>query len=149
LRIVPSDLARELVEHAVVADPVRHGVAAPGAALWTVVVRSGRPHFPGEPRLPVDPFRAIGNAVGIWNPQPGMPADHLVDQLVSANIEATPVVGNCTSSWTLFTRATSNPVCAPVGAHRHRGATLRCSAGVWRYSGAVAYHGKASAVSCG
>src|SRR6476619_5274197 len=46
----PSGLCRWIshvssMEHAVIADPVRHGVAAPGAALWTVVLGPGRPHF--------------------------------------------------------------------------------------------------------
>ena len=93
LRIVPPDLAGELVEHAVVADPIRQSVAEPGAALWTVVVGPGRPHFLGEPRLPMDSFWAIGNAVRIRNPQTGMPGHHLVGQLVSADIEATPALG--------------------------------------------------------
>src|SRR5262249_62012127 len=90
---MPPDLARELVEHAIVADPVGHRMAEPGAALWTVVVGPGRPHFLGEPWLPVDPFRAIGNAVRIRNPQSGMSRHHLVGQLVGADIEAAPALG--------------------------------------------------------
>jgi hypothetical protein len=68
-------------------------MAEPGAALWTVVVGPWYLNFLGELRLPMDPFRAIGNAVRIWNPQPGIPSHHLVSQLVRADIEATPPLG--------------------------------------------------------
>jgi hypothetical protein len=53
LRIVAPDFAGELVQHGGVADPIRHRMAEPGAALRAVVVDPRRPHFLGQLRLPI------------------------------------------------------------------------------------------------
>src|SRR6202044_24751 len=92
IRIVAADLALALAQETVVTHPVGEVMRQPGAALGAIIVGPGCADLEREGLVPMHALGAIGHVETVLDAEAGMFGNHLIGELVRADVKAAPAL---------------------------------------------------------